>query len=406
MNKAGTKKKSSTTKDKPKVVVKQSTKTKVSINDTDDESQQELVKKISSTSKKFSKGNTKESSKVKSSTSKSKVKKTKKDESNENDSITSGKKSKGKTNGEEKLYKIKQEGLENYRITKSGKIWNTTTKKFIGTKSVNGYYRIVCSAGTFAIHRLVALTFVKNPDPENKINVDHIDGNPKNNNASNLEWVTQKENTERHKKQISHPKKVKKIDPKTGKAVKIFDQITHAAEDVGVTRRAIQLVLNGKNKTAGGFSWKYVDKNNYAKEPEEFDEDAIANGDAKKVYDYDNYYVHKNGNIYNAVNKRPLKPIKNKAGRFYVTLSRGRKKNNVYVLRIVADHFLPNKPHDQATVEQIDKTDPTNFNVENLKWTNSKQKTIVVRKVLANEEPENPDENNENEEIEKEDIEI
>jgi len=47
---------------------------------------------------------------------------------------------------------------------------------------------------TVQVHRLVATAFCRNPDPEHKVHVNHIDGCPSNNKASNLEWVTPSEN--------------------------------------------------------------------------------------------------------------------------------------------------------------------------------------------------------------------
>lgn len=44
------------------------------------------------------------------------------------------------------------------------------------------------------IHRLVAEAYVPNPDPQNKTDVDHIDGKKSNNRAYNLRWVTPQEN--------------------------------------------------------------------------------------------------------------------------------------------------------------------------------------------------------------------
>lgn len=60
----------------------------------------------------------------------------------------------------------------------------------------NGYLYVTLSLNkkrkTFKVHKLMALTFLNNP--ENKSCVNHIDSNRKNNNIKNLEWVTHKEN--------------------------------------------------------------------------------------------------------------------------------------------------------------------------------------------------------------------
>ena len=48
---------------------------------------------------------------------------------------------------------------------------------------------------TWLVSRLVALTFVPGYSPEMTVN--HIDGNPLNNCASNLEWVSRRENIQK-----------------------------------------------------------------------------------------------------------------------------------------------------------------------------------------------------------------
>lgn len=63
-----------------------------------------------------------------------------------------------------------------------------------------GYYNVqLCKDGMtkrIMTHRLIAITFIPNPD--NKREVNHKDSNRLNNQIENLEWVTSKENTEHY----------------------------------------------------------------------------------------------------------------------------------------------------------------------------------------------------------------
>lgn len=87
------------------------------------------------------------------------------------------------------------EGL--YKVSNLGRIRSYRRRKPLSPiEDRNGYYKINLTKDkemkTYRIHRLVASCFIDNID--NKPEVNHIDGNKKNNNIDNLEWVTRSEN--------------------------------------------------------------------------------------------------------------------------------------------------------------------------------------------------------------------
>lgn len=62
----------------------------------------------------------------------------------------------------------------------------------VGGLMSNGYRRVGIKGKTYYVHRLIAETFL--PNPENKPFIDHIDRNRANNDVSNLRWATAQEN--------------------------------------------------------------------------------------------------------------------------------------------------------------------------------------------------------------------
>lgn len=99
------------------------------------------------------------------------------------------------------------QSYNNFEINELGDVRNKSTNNIL-KKSIdkNGYYFISLSMGqrgkvkTIKVHKAVAETFLPNPD--NLPFVDHIDENKLNCCLSNLQWISPKDNTNKHWKHV------------------------------------------------------------------------------------------------------------------------------------------------------------------------------------------------------------
>ena len=149
-----------------------------------------------------------------------------------------------------------------YDVSDCGRVRNMKTGKIISPRPTpRGYLRVhlpyVGKRKDVYIHRLVAEAFCKRPDGCNVIN--HIDNNPQNNNADNLEWTTQRENVYYGMRQGRYRLNAIPVVGHKNKQSYFFNSAHEASEKTGCDWSSITKCCKGKMKTSHGYKWEYAE---------------------------------------------------------------------------------------------------------------------------------------------------
>ena len=165
--------------------------------------------------------------------------------------------------GYEGIYEVSDQGR--VKSLKHGK-----EKILKPQKDTGGYLQVyLCKDGqkkTSLVHRLVAESFIQNPNNLETIN--HKDEDKTNNTVTNLEWMSQKDNLNygtRNKRaceaKINHPslsKKVQMFDKSTGELLATYPSTREANRITGINPGNISSCCLGKHKSSGGYKWRYI----------------------------------------------------------------------------------------------------------------------------------------------------
>ena len=291
-------------------------------------------------------------------------------------------------------------GFPQYHVSSFGNVKNVTRDRLKTPHIINNYSRVtLCRSGkikNLMIHRIVLQTFCPHFNCD-ALQVNHKDGNRRNNNLENLQWCTPSENVAHSRQNGYVPYKcgIKVTNVKSG-AHLIFDSCRACHKFVvesiiDVTQNAVHKWVM-RRKVTHGYRFEYVDPQKYENRVQSL------NAEQWKLF-YINekwkrkYFISNLGRMKYMDNKGNERLRRACTTKDYEIYSLNCK--HITVHRLVATHFVPN-PKEYYMIDHID-SDRRNNKAENLRWVadhkqnmqnpRTKQKMIEGRRAVAKRGP-------------------